>query len=453
MTQRVASFSQVPSRTSNWTLAKPLEIYQRDLLYDFFMDILLNAEKLGGPNQQGGWQKKMARQRYQGGTVRKRGKRNPVWELQWREDYVKADRTIGRRLVTVKIGTVQDLTRRQARKLADEKLRLLNQGQWAPTSTITLQDFVDGYFVPNFFPTLKLSTQERYRQTLNTHLLPAFGKCRLCDLGTLDVQRFVLQKMEAGLGWESANHYRNLLSKIFTVTKKWGYFSGANPVAGVELPEKIAVREKHILTLEQISRLMEVLPEPARTMVWLSLLTGLRIGEVLGLPWNNVDFTSGQIRVTQAYYRGTIGSPKTKCSKRLVSIPTALKTDLLKLRGSAKQVETELVFHTANGTPYNDSNLLHRYLKPAGKKLGMPWLNWHTLRRTHATLLQHAGATLREAKAQLGHSKMSTTLEIYTISIPAAQRKAVENLSDLVTNGDELGQLGGKLPLATERIQ
>src|ERR1039457_4510932 len=113
------------------------------------MDILLNAEKLGGPNQPGGWQKKMARQRYQGGTVRKRGKRNPVWELQWREDYIKTDRTIGRRLVTVKIGTVRDLTRRQARKLADEKLRLLNQGQWAPTSIISLQDFVDGYFIPN----------------------------------------------------------------------------------------------------------------------------------------------------------------------------------------------------------------------------------------------------------------------------------------------------------------
>jgi integrase len=92
-------------------------------------------------------------------------------------------------------------------------------------------------------------------------------------------------------------------------------------------------------------------------------------------------------------------------------------------------------------------------LKPVGRKLAMPWLNWHTLRRTHATLLQHAGATLKEAQAQLGHSKMSTTLEIYTISIPAAQRKAVENLSDLVTNGDELAQLGENLPLATERIQ
>jgi integrase len=417
------------------------------------MDILLNTEKLGGPNQQGGWQKKMARQRYQGGTVRKRGKRNPVWELQWREDYIKADRTIGRRLVTVKIGTVQDLTRRQARKLADEKLRLLNQGQWAPTSTITLQDFVEGSFVPNFFPTLKLSTQERYRQTLNKHLLPAFGKCRLCDLGTLDVQRFVLQKMEAGLGWESANHYRNLLSKIFTVAKKWGYFSGANPVAGVELPEKIAVREKHILTPEQISRLMEALPEPARTMVWLALLTGLRVGEVLGLPWKNVDFASGQIRVAQAFYRGTIGSPKTKCSKRLVSIPTALKTALLKLRGSAKQVEEELVFHTANGTPYNDSNLLHRYLKPAGKKLGMPWLNWHTLRRTHITLFQVVGGSLRDAQAQLGHSKMSTTLEIYTLPIPEQQRVTVEKLSVLMANDGKSDQNSDGLPLATEQIQ
>ena len=418
------------------------------------MDILYSAEKLGGPNQQGGWQKKMARQRYQGGTVRKRGKRNPVWELQWREDYIKKeDRTIGRRLVTVRIGTVQDLTRRQARKLADEKLRLLNQGQWAPTSTITVRDFVEGYFVPNFFPTLKLSTQQRYRQTLNTHLLPAFGKCRLCDLGTLDVQRFVLQKMEAGLGWESANHYRNLLSKIFAVAKKWGYFSGVNPVAGVELPEKIAVREKHILTPEQISRLMEVLPEPARTMVWLCLLTGLRIGEVLGLPWKNVDFTSGQIRVSQANYRGTIGSPKTKCSKRLVSIPTALKTVLLKLRESAKQLEEELVFHTTNGTPYNDSNLLHRQLKPAGKKLGTPWLNWHTLRRTHITLFQVVGGSLRDAQAQLGHSKMSTTLEIYTLPIPEQQRVTVEKLSVLMANDGKSEQNSDGLPLATEQIQ
>ena len=179
--------------------------------------------------------------------------------------------------------------------------------------------------------------------------------------------------MGTGLGWESANHYRNLLSKVFTVAKKWGYFSGANPIAGVELPEKVAVGEKQILTPEQVSRLMDVISEPVRTMVWLSLLTGLRIGEVLGLPWKNVAFSSRQIRITQAFYRGTIGSPKTKCSKRLVSIPTALRAVLTKLYESSKHEEEKLVFHTVNGTPYNDSNLLHRCLKTGRPKA------WHAM--------------------------------------------------------------------------
>src|SRR6266849_8968672 len=314
----------------------------------------------------------MARRRYQGGTLRKRGKRNPVWELQWREDYLKPDGTVGRRLISRKIGMVADMTYRQARKVADEKLRLLNQGQWAPSSTITLGTFVERYLVPSFFPTLKPSTQERYRQTLNVHLLPAFGKSRLCDIGSLDVQRFVLQKMEAGLSWESANHYRNLLSKVFATAKKWGYFPGVNPVVGVELPQKTPVREKHILTPEQISRLMTVLPEPVRTMVQLALLTGLRIGEILGLPWRNVDFVSGQIRITQAYYRGSIGSPKTRCSKRSVPLPTALRKPLLRLQDNSEQREDRLVFHTRKGAPYNDSNLLHRNLKPIGQQLGIP---------------------------------------------------------------------------------
>jgi len=242
------------------------------------------------------------------------------------------------------------------------------------------------------------------------------------------------------------------MSKIFATAKKWGFFAGDNPAIGVELPEKKAVREKHVLLPDQIPPLLAALQEPARTMVLVGVLTGLRIGEILALRWRDVDFRSGELRVEQASYRGLIGTPKTKGSRRTLPMPESLKGELMRLSEKSASGE-HLVFQTRNGTPFSDTNLLHKYLKPAGRKLGMPWLNWHTLRRTHATLLQHAGATLREAQAQLGHSKMSTTLEIYTISIPAAQRKAVENLSDLVTNGDELGQRGGRLPLATERIQ
>ena len=111
------------------------------------------------------------------------------------------------------------------------------------------------------------------------------------------------------------------------------------------------------------------------------------------------------------------------------------------------------MFHTSNGTPLNDSNLLHRHLKPTGKKLGMPWLNWHTLRRTHITLFQVVGGSLRDAQAQLGHSKMSTTLEIYTLPIPEQQRTTVEKLSVLMANDGKLDQNSEGAPLAMQRIQ
>jgi integrase len=313
---------------------------------------------------------------------------------------------------------------------------------------------VDKYFVPNFFPTLKLSTQQRYRRTLDKHLLPAFGDSRLCDIGTLELQQFVLQKIAGGLGWQCGDHHRNLMSKIFVTAKKWGFFAGDNPAIGVDLPEKTAVLEKHTLLPDQIPALLANLEEPARTMVLVGVLTGLRIGEILALRWRDVDFNSCEIRVEQACYRGLIGTPKTKGSRRTLPLPEPLTMELKRLSGlSVRQSEEVLVFHTRNGTPFSDTNLLHKHLKPTSRKLGMPWLNWHTLRRTHATLLQHAGATLKEAQAQMGHSKMSTTLEICTISIPQAQRKAVENLAQLVTNGDELGQAGKELPLASERIQ
>jgi integrase len=244
------------------------------------------------------------------------------------------------------------------------------------------------------------------------------------------------------------------MSKSFEMAKKWGYYSGSNPATGVSLPEKITVREKHTLAPEQIPSLLAMLKEPARTMVLFGILTGMRIGEILGLRRRDVNFRSGEIWVRQACYRGVLGSPKTNGSKRTLPLPKSLVSPLIRTFEQARRTgEEDLVFQTRNGTPFNDTNLLHRHLKPAGVARGMPWLSWHTLRRTHATLLQTVGASLRDAQAQLGHSKMSTTLEIYTLPTPAHLRVAVESLSQLVTNGDEFGQIENGVPAATQANQ
>lgn len=417
------------------------------------MNILPNTEKLSGLGQSGGWQQ-VARRRYQKGNTRKRGKRNPVWELQYWADFITSEGKIGRKRESVILGSVSDMNRREALKAADEYLRPVNSGKKLPHSTLKFEEFAEKYFVPNVFPILKEATRRRYRITLTKHLLPAFGQKRLCDIGTLDIQQFVLKKMDGGLSWEYADHFRNLMSKVYASAKKWGYFGGDNPAAGVELPEKKPVREKHILEPVKIPRLFAELREPVRTMVSLGIFTGMRVGEILGLRWQDVDFQAEQLQISQSLYRGSFGSPKTKASKRMLPLPGAVLEELaLHYRRSQKRDGPDLVFLSRKGTPFSDTNLLHRDLKPAGAAIGAPWLSWHTLRRTHATLLQLAGGSAKDAQAQLGHTKMSTTMDIYTVPLPAHQRQAVEQLSQLVTNGDEFGQKPGKLASLSTKIQ
>jgi integrase len=297
----------------------------------------------------------------------------------------------------------------------------VNAGKAVPYSTLSLRTFVDQFFVPLAFPILKLSTRKRYRSTLDLHLLPAFGGARLCDIRTVEVQRFILQKFDNGLGWETCNHLRNLMSKIFANAKKWGHFAGENPALGVDLPEKRSSRQKQVLMADQVARLLAILREPVRTMVLIAVLTGLRVGEILGLRWQDVDFGRGELRVEQAVYRGSVGSPKTRGSRRTLPLPEALVSALEALAARSLAASPEsLVFATRNGTPFGDTNLLLRDLKPAGRQIGTPWVSWHTFRRTHATLLQLAGGSAKDAQAQLGHAQVTTTLGIYTLPVPAA---------------------------------
>src|SRR2546425_11551772 len=106
------------------------------------MNILLNAEKQGGLCRTGGWlPTKMARRRYQKGSIRKRGKRNPVWELQWWVDSINPDGTFGRKRESVILGSGTSITRRQALKAAEEHLRPLNLGKITPYSSISVREF------------------------------------------------------------------------------------------------------------------------------------------------------------------------------------------------------------------------------------------------------------------------------------------------------------------------
>jgi integrase len=94
----------------------------------------------------------------------------------------------------------------------------------------------------------------------------------------------------------------------------------------------------------------------------------------------------------------------------------------------------DLVFQSVReGKPLRDNNILVRFLKPAGRKLGMDWLNWRSLRTSHAVWLKLAGADVKDAQGQMRHSRASTTLDIYQQFVPESQTRIVGKLNSLTT--------------------
>src|SRR3989304_4677763 len=231
---------------------------------------------------------RMARRRYQEGNLFTRGKRRKVWALRWWEDSLRPDGTLRRIRRSEVLGTLREIpSRREALKLAQNRLRPLNEGRHLPQSTITLAAFVREHFEPGVLPTLKWGTQQSYSVLLKKHLLPRFGDCRLADITRAEVQRFVLDKLKQGYSWEHANKCRNLLSKVLGIAMSWGYLSD-NPVRGVKLPERSLKRPRTFLAADEVRRLLSVLKEPTRTIALLGVFTGLRIAEILGLRWGRL---------------------------------------------------------------------------------------------------------------------------------------------------------------------
>jgi integrase len=98
-----------------------------------------------------------------------------------------------------------------------------------------------------------------------------------------------------------------------------------------------------------------------------------------------------------------------------------------------KDGPSDLVFQSIkDGKPIRDNNILCRFIKPAAKKLGLDFVNWRSLRTSHATWLKMAGADVKDAQAQMRHSRSSTTLDIYQQFVPESQQRAVDRLSRLV---------------------
>lgn len=333
------------------------------------------------------------------------------WKFKYRIDQAQADGSVRRVQKTKVLGRTDEMSFseacREARKFITPIDELSPGVEHSERSMAELIQCWREAIAPN----LKRSTRESYEWAFK-RINPAFGPLRVSEIERTDVQLFLT---DAGrtLAPESVHDLRARLRGLLSVAVEWGWIA-ANPAGGrLRLPKRRHVREKHILTSAQFLLLVSALPQPYSTVVCLAVLGGLRKGELEALRCKDLQLNA--VTVDEATYRGTLDSPKTERSNRTVAIGPILRRVLDEwLRIAPFAGPSDFVFSVRTNSPINLKNAVERHIKPACRRLGIPVVSWHDLRHTYTTWGRRAGVRAESMRDQLGHSSVTTTLDIYS---------------------------------------
>lgn len=374
----------------------------------------------------------MARPRYQDGSLFIRGKCSKVWVARWREDVIRDDGELVRTQRSVVLGSLAELSRREARSLLQKRVSEINQGRHRVRPITTLERFTREQWQAGALLALKPSSARYYQFQLDRHVLPSLGGYRLCDVNRSAVQQFLLDRRRKGYSGSTVHGIRTTLAKVLQAAVEHGYLE-TNPARAIQIGGRDRKRERTLLSLTQTRLLVANLTEPCRTVVLVAVLTGMRIGEILALRWKRLDFERGTIEVAETCSDGQFGPPKTRSSHRVIPMSASLRGLLESHKQQCTRTEPDdLAFCTFKGTPLSAKNLYNRELAPTCDRLEMPRVSWHSFRHTHATLLGEVGESVKTAQAILGHSDLQTTLNTYMHVVPDSQRRAVERVAGVL---------------------
>jgi integrase len=395
------------------------------------------------PLPQGGGYEEMARRRYQKPAPKRRGAQ---WTILVREDRV-ADEKRTRKVRRIALGPAT-LTRAEAERLRDDYLSAVNHPNVGIGGACLFRDFVTTY-ERDVLPTLASTSRERSKIVLKNYLKPELGSLMLREITLEPLQAYFTKLQQSELSFESVDKIRDVLSAVLRTAVEYGRLLN-NPAEKIRLKRRKPSRPKPFLRIEQFYLLLQAIPEPYATMVYVAVFSGLRVSEQAGLRWRNVHATS--ITIEERYSRGDFDQPKSAASRTTIPVDSHVlarierlkKIEVLVKAGRAtrryKAVKSatpdDLVFQSvAKGAPMRDNNILSRHIKPAARKLKLGFVNWQALRRSCATWLQQAGVDVKDAQGILRHSRASTTQDVYQQLVPESQVRAVQKLTSYVENG------------------
>lgn len=362
-------------------------------------------------------------------------------------------------------------TRKEVAEKMQPVLNSIQTGSFVEPSRITMNEWLDTWLNTYKKNSLKPTTYDSYEQNIRVHIRPALGHIMLKDLRVDHVQKFINDAYGEG---KLSTWLMRKLKNILHGSLKQAVVNQLimrNVSEGIILP-KHKQKEIRVFTKVEEKLFIQTLENDRLTTAFkLDLVSGLRLGELLGLTWDNIDLDDGIIQVKQSlacvYDRRPDAMTKTKlllqdttktaCGRRKVPIPKSA-VEMLKehkwVQGMEKQIaegiyeDNNFVFCTSIGTAITPRNAERSFVRLA-KMAGITGANVHSLRHTYATRLFEKGVPAKTVSELLGHANVAHTLNVYTHVLPDTKSKAVQKLdymlkdfvssySNLYSNQDEI---------------
>jgi integrase len=295
---------------------------------------------------------------------------------------------------------------------------------------------------------LKPSTARSYRSMVEEHLRPAFGHYRSdrLTLAVIEAWRSGIAD-KIGAGTVAGKTYQNLRNLLHAITD-WARhparsYLSHDPLSGLPRIRVPRAKKRAHFEPDQVAAILTIAANtpPDDTVIRVAALSGLRRGELFALQWPDIDAGNGRdggvLHIRRRIYQGDLNTPKTPGSDRVVDVPQRLLDDLAVYRVMHPPIGDGFVFRTATGTPLDPDNWHHRRFVPILKEAGLyrRGTGLHALRHGYVSLLAHQGEDIHYIAAQVGHSSVRLTQDVYRHVFAKTRVDAMHRLNDAISSG------------------
>jgi integrase len=331
-----------------------------------------------------------------------------------------------------------NITIKGDRKAAEKELRRLlkmaDDGAHVDPARISVREWLTRWLAA-VREEVAPKTHERYAEIVSHYLAPALGNLQLAKLAPVHIQKCYSDLAEGGrrdgkpggLSPRTRRQIHAVLSGSLTRAVELQLIARNPAEVFKKRQPRVERKEMTALTVEQSQQLLAALRHSH--VYWptlLALTTGMRRGEVLALRWKNVDDNSGTVRVVESLEQTKAGlrfKPPKNGKTRTITLPAFAIEELRRLKREqaerllalgVRQTGDTLLCARADGEPRQPRSLTHEFTVMVRRIESLPRLRFHDLRHSHATQLLAAGLHPKIAQDRLGHSTITTTMDIYS---------------------------------------